>query len=93
MTSMTIGGDYKLQLTSKKLNSGKCQVKFYAALEKKKNLYGYILADSGESLKDVVVKIINRLDMVKSRDNVHHINLYSIGKKDQHDTNFILFDN
>ncbi|MEQ9286998.1 MAG: hypothetical protein RIG77_08830 [Cyclobacteriaceae bacterium] len=92
MTSMTIGGDYKLKLTSKKLSSGKCQVKFYAALEKKRDLYGYILADAGESLKDVVVKIINRLNMVKSRDSFHHINLYSIGKRDQNDTNFILFD-
>lgn len=92
MTSMTIGGDYKLKLTSKKLSSGKCQVKFYAALEKKKDLYGYILADAGESLKDVVVKIINRLNMVKSKDSFHHINLYSIGKRDHNDTNFILFD-
>ncbi len=93
MTNMTIGGDYNLRLTSKKLNSGKCQVKFYAAIEKKKNLYGYILADAGESLKDVVVKIINRLHMVKARDNFHHINLYTIGKRNEADTNFILFDN
>ena len=90
---MTIGGDYKLRLTSKKLTSGKCQVKFYASVEASRKLYGYILADAGESLKDVVVKIINRLNRMKSRDSFHHINLYSIGKRSNQDTNFIVFDN
>lgn len=93
MTSMTIGDDYKLKLTSKKLKSGKCQVKFYATIKAKKKLYGYILADAGESLKDVVVKIIERLNAVKTRDSFHHINLYSIGKRSSSDANFILFDN
>ncbi|MFY0652652.1 MAG: hypothetical protein JXQ96_11490 [Cyclobacteriaceae bacterium] len=93
MTSMKIGDDYKLKLTSKKLKSGKCQVKFYATVETKKNLYGYILADAGESLKDVVVKIINRLNSVKAKDSFHHINLYSIGKRSETDANFIVFDN
>lgn len=92
MQSMTIGGDYRLKLTSKKLRSGKCQVKFYASLERKKKLYGYVLADAGETVKDVVEKIITRLDQVKSRDSFHHINLYSIGKRNQSDTNFLVFD-
>ena len=90
---MTIGGNYKLKLSSKKLKSGKCRVKFHASMEKSKRLYGYILADAGESVKDVVNKIVNRLNSVKSRDNIHHINLYSIGKRSQSDTNFIVFDN
>lgn len=92
MQSMTIGGDYRLKLTSKKLRSGKCQVKFYASVERKKSLYGYVLADAGETLKDVVEKIVSRLDQVKSRDSFHHINLYSIGKRSHADANFLVFD-
>lgn len=92
MQTMTIGGNYKLKLTSKKLRSGKCQVKFYASLERKKNLYGYVLADVGETLNDVIGKITSRLDQVKRRDSFHHINLYSIGKRSTDDANFLVFD-
>lgn len=88
----TIGGKYKLKLSSKKLKSGKCQVKFHASVQKKKNMYGYVLADSGETLKNVVEKILVRLDQLKNRENLHHINLYSIGKENTGNTGMILFD-
>lgn len=91
MKDYTIGGEYKLRLSSKKLKSGKCQVKFHAALKTKKKLYGYVLTDARETLKDVVEKIVDRLDQVRAKDNIHHINLYSIGKT-VNDTNFIMFD-
>ncbi len=92
MQTMTVGGDYRLKLSSKKLKSGKCQVKFYASVERKKNLYGYVLADAGETLTDVITKITSRLDQVKKRDSFHHINLYSIGKRSTEDANFLVFD-
>jgi len=92
MKHYTIGGAYKLRINSKKLKSGKCQVKFHASLETKKSLYGYVLADAQETLKDVVEKIVTRLDQIKGKDNYHHINLYSIGKRTVNDTNFIMFD-
>ena len=92
MEYYTIGGEYKLKLTSKKLKSGKCQVKFHASVQEKKNMYGYVLADSGETLKHVVEKILDRLDKVKNRGSFHHINLYSIGKEPASDTGMVLFD-
>ncbi|UXP30929.1 hypothetical protein N6H18_11260 [Reichenbachiella agarivorans] len=92
MEEYHIGGDYKLRLSSKKLKSGKCQVKFHASLEKKKNMYGYVLADSGETLRNVVEKIYIRLDQIKNKSNVHHINLYSIGKACNNDNGIVMFD-
>ncbi len=92
MREIKIGGDYRLKINSKKLKSGKCQVKFHATVNPKHSLYGYVLADSGETLTRVVKKILVRLNEVRSRDNYHHINLYRIGKKDQMDTNFMIFD-
>ncbi|PIB35062.1 hypothetical protein BFP72_06455 [Reichenbachiella sp. 5M10] len=92
MEEYHVGGDYKLRLSSKKLKSGKCQVKFHASLETKKNMYGYVLADSGETLRNVVEKIYLRLDQFKNKRNAHHINLYSIGQHCSKDNGIIMFD-
>lgn len=92
MKEYTVDGEYRLKITSKKLKSGKCQVKFHADLEKKRKMYGYMLAESGDTLKNVVEKIMARLERVKNRDNFHHINLYSIGNVNQMDGSMIMFD-
>ncbi|MFY0624995.1 MAG: hypothetical protein JXR07_01790 [Reichenbachiella sp.] len=92
MNEYKVEGEYNLRITSKKLKSGKCQVKFHASIEKKKKLYGYVLAESGETLKNVIEKIMIRLDKVRNRDNFHHINLYSIGGQRAMDSNMIMFD-
>ncbi len=90
--NMIYDNDYRLRLSSKKLKSGKCQVKFYATVQARKDLYGYVLVESDEKLKDVVTKIKSRLDQVKNRDSFHHINLYSIGREKREDTNILIFD-
>ncbi|MBU2912413.1 MULTISPECIES: hypothetical protein [Reichenbachiella] len=92
MEEYHIGGNYKLKLSSKKLKSGKCQVKFHASLEQKKNMYGYVLADSGETLTNVVQKIYMRLDQIQHNGNTHHINLYSIGRACNNDNGIIMFE-
>ena len=92
MKEYKVGGEYKLKITSKKLKSGKCQVKFHAMLEQQKKMYGYVLADSGETLKNVVEKIVERLEKVRNRDNFHHINLYSIGGASTLGSNMVMFD-
>jgi hypothetical protein len=92
MNEINLGGNYHLKINSKKLKSGKCQVKFSATVKLKQNMYGYVLADSGEKLNTVVEKIILKLDQVRNRDNYHHINLYRIGQSNQVDTNFMIFD-
>lgn len=83
---------YNLKLSSKRLKSGKCQVKFSALLNKKKQLYGYVLVNAEDTLKEVVSTIKSRLDLVKHRDTIHHINLYAVGKRSSLTDNFIVFD-
>ncbi|MBV6644596.1 MAG: hypothetical protein KI790_04060 [Cyclobacteriaceae bacterium] len=89
---VTFDDHYKLRLSSKKLKSGKCQVKFYATVHERKDLYGYVLVDSGQTLKDVVVRIKDKLNTIQRRRDFQHIHLYSIGKTNQDDLNFIIFD-
>lgn len=83
---------YKIRLTSKKLHSGRCQVKFYAQVSDHKQLYGYVLVNATETLRQVVEKIRQRLDKLNTHDSFHHINLYTIGKRNADDLNFIIFD-
>ena len=92
MNEINLGGNYQLKINSKKLKSGKCQVKFKATVDPKHNMYGYVLADSGEKLGAVVKKIVSKLDQVKNRDSFHHINLYRIGQSNQSESNFMIFD-
>ncbi len=84
---------YKLRLSTKKLSSGKCQVKFYASVHNSRDLYGYVLVESDQTLRDVVVRIKEKLVTIQQTRDFHHIHLYSIGKTSQKDDmNFIIFD-
>lgn len=89
---VTFDDDYSLKLTSKKLQSGKCQVKFYANVHDRKDMYGYVLVDSNKTLKDVVIKIKEKLRTIRQTREFHHLHLYSIGKMGKDDLNFIIFD-
>ena len=84
--------EFNLRINSKKLRSGKCQVKFYATVKDKKDLYGYVLVDSKRTLKEVVHQITNKLNAIHYTTDFHHIHLYSIGKTNQDDLNMIIFD-
>jgi hypothetical protein len=84
--------NYNLKLSSKRLKSGKYQVKFSASIQQHKQLYGYVLVDADETLREVVMSITNRLDRVKQRDTIHHINLYAVGQNIGVQDNFIVFD-
>ena len=54
MADVTFSDTYKLRLSSKKLDSGKCQVKFFATVRGNKDLYGYVLVEADQTLKEVV---------------------------------------
>lgn len=84
---------YKLRLSSKRLSSGKCQVKFFASMKGYKDLYGYVLVDSELTLREVVVRIKDKLLSIQQTGDFHHIHLYSIGREQPEDRlNFIIFD-
>jgi hypothetical protein len=83
---------YQLKLTSKRLKSGKCQVKFFATIREKKDMYGYVLVDGESTLNEVVTGIEMRLDTISQTRDYHNLHLYSIGKMSKSDLNFIIFD-
>jgi hypothetical protein len=51
------GPDYHIRLYSKRLASGKCQVKFYLNNLHGNNYYGYVLAEGKETVSAVVCRI------------------------------------
>jgi len=75
------GSQSRLKLSSKRLKSGKVQVKFQVNTTHSGYQYGYLLAEPKASLKDVVAKILNRYDHGISLGNQRH--LYNIGRQKQ----------
>lgn len=84
--------NYKLKITSKRLKSGKCQVKFSATVREQKDMYGYVLVDADRTLKEVVVGIREKLHTIRQTRDFHNLHLYSIGKNGNDALNFIIFD-
>lgn len=82
---------YKLRISSKKLHSGRYQVKFFATVKEEKDLYGYVLVNADETLKTVIHKIKNRLQTIDSTSEHNHFHLYSIGHSSQDELNFMIF--
>ncbi|QSE96846.1 hypothetical protein [Fulvivirga lutea] len=75
--------NYKLSLKSKRLVSGKCQVKFVVSDSKTDLLYGYVLSEAGATLKDVVGKIETEVKLTQSSDQIYHNHLYNLHSKQQ----------
>jgi uncharacterized UPF0160 family protein len=92
LADVSFSDDYKLKLSSKKLSSGKCQVKFYATVRGQRDLYGYVLVEADQTLKEVVTSIKRKLITIHHTRDFHHIHLYSIGKQVHDPLNFIVFD-
>jgi len=83
---------YKLKLCSKKLESGKFQVKFYASKEEpSKDLYGYVLVDAKDTLKRVVSTIKSRLHLMEEADEYYHTHLYAVRKAPPPTSEFMIF--
>ncbi len=83
---------YKLRINSKKLSSGRFQVKFSATIKSNKQLYGYILVESSETLKSVIEKIRKRLKVLDKSYEYRHFHLYQVGRRHQEDPNFLIFE-
>ena len=83
---------YKLKIASKKLSSGRYQVKFFATVKQEKELYGYLLVESDETLKSVIRKIRKRLHRLDTATEFHHFHLYNIGERPLYESNFMIFE-
>ena len=71
----------KLKLSSKRLKSGKVQVKFQMHGSESGQQYGYLLTEPKASLKDVVARILNSYQCGMSLGGQRH--LYSVGRQRQ----------
>ena len=70
-----------LKLSSKRLKSGKVQVKFQVKGEQSGKQYGYLLTEPKTSLRDVVAKILETYSDRVSIGQQRH--LYNIGRQKQ----------
>jgi len=88
---MLLQQEYYLKLSCKKIKSGKCQVRFKAEVNPGRFFYGYYLASPNDKLKDVVSQLNERLSLLQRDCDPFHFHLYSIGKNDDHQNNFLIF--
>jgi len=79
----------KLKLSSKRLKSGKVQVKFHFTNTRAGKQYGYLLTNPETSLKEVVTKIIDSYSFGFSFGNQRH--LYQVGRQKQ-TTEMLMFN-
>lgn len=85
--------DYKLKLLSKRLKSGKCQIKFFVSSDTRKNMYGYLLAESGTTLREVVGKIEHKVRAIDSASHYYQSHLYNLATKDSNEDHILIFNN
>lgn len=85
--------NFKLKLSSKKLHSGRHQIKFEVKHAKKRSIYGYLLAEPKSSLREVVEKILNRFYFIQEKDLYYHGHLYSMLNKKNDDEDMMVFEN
>lgn len=85
--------DYKLKLLSKRLSSGRCQIKFVVSSDACERMYGYLLAESGSTLKDVVTRIEEKVRQRVDGDKGYHRHLYNLAERNVKNDNILIFDN
>jgi hypothetical protein len=72
---------YKIKLTSKRLQSGNCQIKFIVSDRySQKSCYGYLLAKSGSTLRQVIELIEERVRNIDNKELLYHGHLYNLQK-------------
>lgn len=89
---MLISKTHKIRIFSKKLSSGKCQVKFYLTSIKGKPYYGYMLVESGKTVRDVLEIILDKTKYIDHPDRYYHQHLYNLGTNSDFDTTFMVFN-
>lgn len=89
-TDIILDDYYKLRIASKRLSSGRYQVKFFATVQQRKEVYGYLLVESDETLKAVIEKIKKRLKRLDAPTD-KHILLHHAGHNRITETNLMIF--
>ena len=81
----------QLRIESKKLKSGKCQVKFYTKGMLNEDFYGYTLVEGEKPLQEVVREIKMKLSKVGSINHFYQQNLFSIRSNAMREKDFVIF--
>ena len=81
----------QIKIESKKLKSGKCQVKFQTNGLLRDDFYGYALVEGEKTLREVIKDIKMKLSKVGDLDNYYQRNLYSIKRDRIHENDFVIF--
>lgn len=74
-------GNYKLSLMSKRLKSGKCQIKFSVCDLDTEVAYGYLLSEAQTTLREVVGKIEQKVRVSIDGDRLYHPHLYNLQQR------------
>ncbi|MDX1630160.1 MAG: hypothetical protein R3345_15730 [Fulvivirga sp.] len=56
-------------------------------------MYGYLLADAGATLREVVGRIEHKIKSLDSADQYYHANLYNLASRHDDQDQIILFNN
>ena len=81
----------EIKIESKRLKSGKCQVKFFTNGMLLEDFYGYALVEGDKPLIEVVREIKAKLTEVGSINNYYQQNLYSIKRNATPVEDFVIF--
>lgn len=92
MISVKADDDFRLQLSSKKLHSGRHQVKFEVENAAQKQWYGYLLAEPGTTFNDVLSKIQQKIAAIQERDEYYHGHLYSMALRRNREDDIMIFE-
>jgi hypothetical protein len=82
--------DYKLRLSSKKLLSGRFQINF-STEGSEEGYYGYVLAESKTSVREVIERIGHHLEAIHYTDRYFQPNLFSMGRKKEKSAGVMIF--
>lgn len=81
----------QIKIESKRLKSGKCQVKFFARGLLKDDFYGYTLVEGDKTLMEIVREIKVKLTNIGNINNYYQQNLFSIKRNRPHAEGFVIF--
>jgi hypothetical protein len=82
----------KIRIYSRKLPSGNFQVKFYLTTQKGNPYYGYMLVESGKSVRQVMEILFDKLKEIDQPDMYYHKHLFKVGTKSDYDPTFMIFN-
>ena len=91
MKNSMVNQNGKLKLHSRKLASGKCQVKFHWSGTNSDSLYGYFLTEGDRTFSEVIHEIRREVDRLKRPDWYYHRHLYQLGNPQEYRRNMIIY--